>query len=111
MGQEEREEHKEKEKSKGEKKESEERREEEKRKDGGIQAKVREWRERHFAGMEHQTRIASPAKRPKIWGDFNSIWATEEFKTVHGPNLNPEWITWNESEFSGPSIKVKEEKY
>ena len=55
--------------------------------------KLREWRERHFAGMEHQTRIASPAKRPKIWRDFNSIWATEEFKTVHGPNLNPEWIT------------------
>ena len=51
------------------------------------------------------------SQKPKIWGDFNSIWATEEFKTVHGPNLNPEWITWNESEFSGPSVKVKEEKY
>ena len=31
-------------------------------------------------------------KGPRF-GDFNSIWATEEFKTVHGPNLNPEWIT------------------
>ena len=94
VNEEEREEHKEKEKSKGEKKGSEETREEEKRKDGGeFRQKLREWRERHFAGMEHQTRIASPAKRPKIWGDFNSIWTTEEFKTIHGPNLNPEWIT------------------
>ena len=71
------------------------RREERKRRERmeEFRQKLREWRGRHFAGMEHQTRIASPAKRPKIWGDFNSIWATEEFKTVHGPNLNPEWIT------------------
>ena len=64
------------------------RREERKRRERmeEFRQKLREWR-------EHQTRIASPAKRPKIWGDFNSIWATEEFKTVHGPNLNSEWIT------------------
>ena len=72
--------------------------------------KLKERRERHFAEMEHQTRMAPPAKRPKIWADFNVIWATEEFKTVHGPNLNPEWITWKETEFSGPSVKVKEEE-
>ena len=76
-----------------------------------FRQKLRERWDRHFREMEHQTRIAPPAKRPKIWADSNSIWATEEFKTVHGPNLNPKWITWKESEFLGPSVKVKEEKY
>ena len=35
--------------------------------------------EHHFAEMEHQSRMAPPAKRPKIWKDFHDIWAKEEF--------------------------------
>ena len=67
------------------------RREERKRRERmeEFRQKLREWRGRHFAGMEHQTRIASPAKRPKIWGDFNFIWATEEFKSSSRAKFEP----------------------
>ena len=65
--------------------------------------------ERHFAEMEHQSRMAPPAKRPKIWKDFHEIWGKEELDLVYGPNLNPEWITWKELSLS-PSVQVKEEE-
>ena len=43
------------------------RREERKRRERmeEFRQKLREWREHHFAEMEHQTRIASPAKSPR----------------------------------------------
>lgn len=31
----------------------------------------------------------------------------QEFNTVHGPNFNPDWITWKERELPGPSVKMK----
>ena len=74
-----------------------------------FRKKRQERRERNFAEMEHQSRMAPTAKTPKVWEDFHEIWAKEEFDLVHGPNLNPELITWKELSIS-PSVKVKEEE-
>ena len=74
-----------------------------------FRKKLQERRERNFAEMEHQSRMAPTAKTPKILKDFHEIWTKEEFDLVHGPNLNPECITWKELSIS-PSVKVKEEE-
>ena len=57
--------------------------------------------------MDHQIRTASQAYRAKIGAAFRYVWAPEEFNTVHGPNFNPDWITWKERELPGPSVKMK----
>ena len=66
--------------------------------------KRREW---HFTEMDHQIRTASQAYSAKIGAAFRYVWAPEEFNTVHGPNFNPDWITWKERELPGPSVKMK----
>ena len=79
----------------------------EKRKEGGRKTKStgKEGVAFHWNGPPNTNCFLS--LQGQNLGCFSLRLSSRGVNTVHGPNFNPDWITWKERELPGPSVKMK----